>query len=238
MFSQGKRMRVTATLFITIAFLSTISCARDASTSKQTEAILLEDPFYVVLKQFDPVTFKAVAERITEDLEKGTSQAKAIDNAFDQVFPVLTKRLQYASTPELIAFERVVVKELVALQKQDPAICFKWMFPKKGESVLLENYLSPELIEDSHRSVSRAIASSYEHPQNLPELAAYSGDRQIVAGRLQSKYGEKLSWLQEPSDPNVDKLTVCEMRTDIIRFALELPDERAATLFRFMYSSM
>lgn len=239
---QERKIAYGVVFVVAFVFLNTLARENILPTlnnyyeAEKAEETLLKIPAYQELKQHDPNTYQVMLSGLREGLRKGSSEEELIAQVKTNLGPLIEKRVPYASDQAVVTYMGVVVKELRELNRQDPSLCYRFLFPQQYGAINPQKYLSKQLLSADLAALAEVIRTSATDPQPAPTEQDVAADLEIVVGQLQEQYGDSVSVLQNPQNPSVDKRVACGMIADLYTRVLELPSPRGGRLLRFMLS--
>ncbi len=202
----------------------------------RAEHALLEIPAFQAMKQYDPSTFQAVMNDLKEGLKRGTPESELTAKVKTHVENLVQKRLPLASDQAVVTYMGVMVRAIWEFTRQDPNLCYKFLFPQQYGAINPQKYLPKELLEADFAGLAQVIKTSAENPQPLPKEADVSSDMKVAFAELYEQHGEQALLLQNPHGPAANKGAVCGMMAELYEHVLALPPERGSRLLRFLLS--
>lgn len=204
-----------------------------AARVAQAEKSLAEAPGYRVLKTQEPALWQLLEQELAHKLHQGETLPVALGELRGMLADVVNRRLTRAGDASVIGYVAISVKEMQALQRQDPQRCFRFLFPQISGEVNLAERLSPQLNQQDADAMERLLLDSTGAERAVDMTQARDTLQQLVAN-LYVKWGDKLKQLSMPADAAPDRAAMCAMSIDLYRAILALPDKQAANLLRKM----
>jgi hypothetical protein len=205
--------------------------------SRSVESELLAIPAYKALKEHDPATYDRIYAEIKKGVEGERSKAQVISAARKQVEEVVKERVPKASDESVVAYIDVTMRELDELYERGDETCHNFLFPPPGQALDVSQYVSKDLMKEDFEALARVIETSSTDPQDLPSEQEFTERLAPVFEAMQAEKGADMSVFANPQAPGVNKRKVCTVIRDLYDRILELPEEDASLVLRFMIAN-
>jgi uncharacterized protein YqcC (DUF446 family) len=203
---------------------------------ERAERELLTMPLFQALKQHDLATYNAFMAELKEGLKQGTKEADLIARLKPRMEQMVQKRVPVASDQAVVKYMSVMTREMRELRRQDPLLCYKFMFPQQYGAINIKDHVPKELMDADLAALTDVIKTSAEQPQPAPKQVEVAPDLDVAIGQLQQKHQEDVAVLQNLQAPEVDKAKGCEVTADLYEIIIALPPDRNGRLLRYLLS--
>ncbi|KKB03766.1 hypothetical protein [Pantoea anthophila] len=204
-----------------------------ASQHEQAVKQLATMPGFRVLQTQEPALWLLLTQELTRRIRAGEPAEQATGELRGWLIEVINQRLMRGTDQAVVNYIRVSVEEMKALNRLDPGLCFRYLYPQVSGGINLLTTLPPSLNRKEADAMEQLLLNSPPPDQPLDKPLAQA-DLQNIVGRLYQQWGEKLQQLNMPADTAVDRSSLCAMSIDLYSAILALPDKRAANLLRRM----
>ncbi len=204
--------------------------------ASQVDESLSGNAAFAAIKKHDPQTYARIMSELREGLLNGQGQAELIERVRMQVTTLVQKHLPRASDDAATEYMRVLVLEMSELRRHGGDLCYRFLFPKAGETLSLTRYVSANTRDADFAALSQVVRSSTVSPQPVPQQAEVASRIQPVMAALTARYGRDLALLQQPEAPGVDRDKLCSINIDMYTVILQLPTADSGKLIRYLMS--
>ncbi len=227
---SAKRILAILTIGVSI-----IALAGLVSPNKElkTDEIMHGIPFYQVIKEHDPALFHKIKDDIDIAVknEEDVMVLKArVRSYLDQV---LISRIPLTSNEAMVAYVRVTLKEMQALNERGYGLCYRFIYPK-NQPLDISKYVSQETLQEDMTALTEVVRSSYENPGAIPNVEKVSENLSTIYVNLTQVNQDAITILSNPQSPRINKDRVCEMTIALYEKILELPADESGDILRFM----
>jgi hypothetical protein len=203
----------------------------------KAEQALLAIPAYQAIKLHDPAVYDAVVADLRSGLKRGLSEDELIGQIKPRIEQIIVQRIPKASDSAVVGYMTVMVREIRELNRQNPELCYKFLFPQQYGAINLQKHVPKELLEADLSALALVIETSAKSPQSLPTEAEVATDLELAVAALIEAHGEAaVAVLQDLHNPAVSKAKGCSVTADLYDRVLALPLERSSKVLRFMLS--
>lgn len=189
---------------------------------------------FAAIKKHDPQTYGRIMSELREGLLKGQSQAELIERVRTQVTTLVQKHLPRASDEAATEYMRVMVLEMSELRRHGGDLCYRFLFPKPGETLNLTRYVSANTRDADAAALSQVVRSATVSPRPAPVQTEVASRIQPVMTALTARYGADLALLQQPEAPGADRDKLCSINIDMYTVILQLPTADSGMLIRYL----
>ncbi|MGK3144551.1 hypothetical protein [Pantoea sp. C2G6] len=204
-----------------------------ATQREQAVNQLAQMPGYRVLQNQEPALWLLLTQDLTRRIRAGEPAEQAAGELRGTMIEVINQRLMRGTDAAVVNYIGVSVEEMQALNRLDPGLCFRYLYPQVSGGVNLLTTLPSSLNRKEMEAMEQLLLNSPPPDQPLDKALAQDDLQQIVA-QLYQRWGDKLQQLNLPADTAVDRSSLCAMSIDLYSAILALPDKRAANLLRRM----
>lgn len=194
---------------------------------------LAQTPGYRVLETQEPALWQLLVQELVHKIRQGEDPSRATGELRGWLMDVINQRLMRAPDHVVVNYIRVSVQEMQALDRRDPRLCFRFLYPQVSGGVNLVKTLSPALNAADALALEQLLLASTGGDFPVEEAQAKQ-DLQGIVAQLYKKWGDRLQQLNLPADTAVDRSSICAMSVDLYSAILALPDKQAANLLRRM----
>lgn len=203
----------------------------------KVEQAFLAIPAYQAIKLHDPAAYNAVVADLRSGLKQGLAEDALIGQIKPRIEQVVVQRLPKSSDNAVVGYMKVMVREIRELNRQNPELCYRFLFPQQYGAINIQKHVPKELLDADLSALALVIETSARNPQPLPTEAEVGADLELAVTALLDIHGEAaVAALQNLHDPAVSKATGCTLTADLYDQILALPAERSGKVLRFMLS--
>ncbi len=203
---------------------------------EQAERELLEMPVFQALKQHDQATYNGFMTDLEEGLRNGVKESDLIAQLKPRMEQMIQRRVPVAADHAVVTYMSVITREMRELRKQDPLLCYKFLFPQEHGAINIKDHVQSELISADLAALTNVIKTSAEQPQPVPEQVDVANDLEVAIGQLQRKHGADVAILQNLQAAGIDKAKGCDITADLYDLIIALPPDRNGRLLRYLLS--
>ncbi len=189
-------------------------------------------PYIISIKKYEPEIYNLMMQEMQNEVKKGkvgNSFITKISAKYSMV--IFEKKLPVASDEAVINFIKTNNKIMNELKSIDVRYCYNYLLSINVSDSIINSVTSQLNLLSALNDV---IVSRSENPQEIPQLVEIQIYLDDVYNLLYQIYGDDISILEEPSDPNIDKELYCTMIIDYYRLILELDSVDASKLTRWL----
>jgi len=239
--AENKRRK---TVIFTIAFAVFFGIARTEVIPKmqagliveEADEVLVNNPAFVAIKQYDPQTYSQIMADIRTAVEKGQNKESAVTSVRGKILSLVQNRLPKASNEAAVAYMDTMLEEMILLQKQGGDICFGLLFPQPGQPTDISPYIPESLRQSDMDGLKAIIETAATAPQPMPSESEITVALVPIIEGMAKQFGEDIAMLQAPFAPGVDKAKVCEMTIYMYSRILALPEHQSGKLLRYLFA--
>jgi hypothetical protein len=203
-------------------------------TLHRTEAALLEQPVYRVLKQHEPGVFADVLTEYRRYRRNEESHERFVNYANAKIGGTATRSLPRASQESVLALVRDMLGTAQKLQSVPDDACFRFWFPEVAGPPDVAKTLDPDSQARTLELMAEVIRSSSEQPRQPPDPESVKDDLARIVDDTYQLFGADAQMLANTSDPRADRTKVCAITNSIYERILRLPPPAASDLLRAM----
>lgn len=228
-------------LFICILFFTSIALFLlvtkqpfNAFYALTPDELMKEIPFYTVIKKNDPQLY----QRISDDIELALNEENGSENLRHKVRgyldQIISKRVPTAANDAVIAYMKVTLKEMQALERQGYDLCYNFLYPMQGETIDISKYVQKSLLDQDMTALTDVVRSSYERPLPIPRGKDVQLYLSHVYTILEQNHGPDVDVLANPLAKNINKNKVCTMTIAFFEEILRLPTKQSGETLRYI----
>lgn len=188
---------------------------------------------FQTIKKYEPETYKQIIANMDAQLKKGASpvEVKQVVGSYIQL--LANKSLPRTSDKALIMFASETIKVLEKLEKKDPILCMKYLFPDQYGSPVFTKYLSEEEMIPMMEALSLVITDSYESKNSqLNTVAAEELFAKVVI-----QLGDDVQYLEPRGLENREEYSkACKSVVKFYELILSNNNEIAGNGLRYVFS--
>ncbi len=201
-----------------------------------TEDIFLDIPLYAAIKVKEPETYKKIIDEVKHALLDNKSEEYVRELGYKNIQPLRDKHLPYSDDDTLIAFFKLVLKQMKIISKTNKDLCFDYSFTGDTKSMHQAVALLPkDTIEDEIDLLSKVLISS-DFTIDLPDEKVGNLIIEKVVDKTIDELGEKSGILSDLGAANINKSLACDALITLFENVLELPKKEAVVYIRFSYA--
>lgn len=130
------------------------------STSELEKALNNISAFQVI-KKYEPKTYQQIIKSMESQMKKGASILEVQQGVGGYIQMIAGKALPKTSDKALIMFAREKISVLRKLEKKEPILCMKYIFPEQYGTLVMTEYFSNEEMMPMMNALSLVIVDSY-----------------------------------------------------------------------------
>ncbi len=204
---------------------------------KNNPEIMMEEiPFYNIIKKHDPKLYTRIEADIKSALANEHEVGQLTLKVRGYLDQIVSQRVPMANNEAVIAYTKITLDEMRALQKQGYGLCHRFLYPT-SQPLNLGEYLHKDLISADIEALTKVIQSSYENPLPTPQSSEVKLYLSHVYTQLLQEHGQSLDVLSTPLDSRIDKDKVCEMTIALFDEILKLPAKQSGETLRYIVQS-
>ena len=131
------------------------------------EEVLKEFSAFQAIKKYEPKTYQKIISNMEAQMAKGTSIIEIQQGIGTDIQLLAGKALPRTSDKALMMFARETINILTTLEKKEPILCIKNLYPEQYGALEITKYLSKEELMPMIDALSYVIADSYM--TNIPK---------------------------------------------------------------------
>ena len=202
--------------------------------SSELEDALRNIPAFQMIKKYEPNTYRQIVNDMLAQMKKGASILEIKQAIDDYVQVIGSKSLSKTSDDALIAFVRETINVLRILEKKEPILCMKNLFPEQYGSLEITNYLSNEEMMPMMDALSLVIVDSYDSPNNTKIDTAAAEE---LMSRIVVELGDDAGYLEAQGLRNREEYSkACKAVISFYELILRSNKKTAANGFRYAFS--
>lgn len=205
-----------------------------SAAMERAEQQLLALPAFPAMKQHDPAVYDALMSDLRAGILEQQSEEELLARVKPRVEQLVQERVPLASDDAVVAYMRIMIREMRELNRQDPDLCYKLLFPQQYGAINAFTYLPKDLVEADSAALAQVIRTSAESPQLIPDEAEIAIDLSAVVDGLWARHGENTALLQDLHSPTASRELGCNLVADLYDGVLALPLQRSSKLLRYL----
>ena len=172
----------------------------ESFTTSEIDKSLMSISTFITIKKYDPEEYKQIVKNFALLMEKGASRIEfqQATNNYTQV--LANKLLPTTSDKALIAFIRAFINALVKLEKNDPILGMKYLYPDKYGSLEYTKYFNTEEMKPMLNALSLVIKDSYEIKN--PQLNTSAAEE--LFEKIATQLGDDIKYIEIQELKNKD----------------------------------
>lgn len=217
---------------------------REKAASGQTEEQQLDAamstlPTMTVLKEQEPALWQRIHDQTIQMRKEGKTEQQLIDVVQPQVLQIQMARLQNAPDDNVIAYMKINLEQIAAVQKKGDEECFRFLFPAVKGGINPTRMISADILKrrmDSDVAMMRAAYGPNKHTVTEAEKQQALQDLRSLVPGLAQRYGQDLQIMAEPQKGIGKEKIACDLVQDMWTEVLKLPAANAAGVIRLSVS--
>ena len=200
----------------------------------RTEAALLTQPVYRVLKDHDRPLYDDLLERYRLYQREEESRERFVNFANAEISKAATIALGRASQQSVLALVSDMVTTAKKLQATPGDACFRFWFPNVSGAPDVAAAIDTAAQAHTLDLMAAVIRSAAESPAPPPDPEGVKANLAGVINGVYEQYGADAQMLAHAGDPRTDRSTVCTITISLYERILQLPPDKASELIRTM----
>jgi len=139
---------------------------------------LKEISVYQVIKKYEPKVYTQIIEEMEAQMKKGASLLEVKQQVSGYIELIASRSLPLASDKAVIKYISEVIKVLAILEKKNPILCMKNIYPEIYGPTEVTKYLTSEELIPMMDAMSLVIVDGYE--SNNAEIDTIEGEQLIA----------------------------------------------------------
>lgn len=189
-------------------------------------------PFYAAIKKYDPAEYQKLQEEFAKLYKGDISRGEYNLLARNYSSKVLERYAPKADDESVIAMVRSIVASVKYLQTKGDEQCYAFLI---ADRKAIE--LSPEIQQTLMGTMTQVVESAASNPQPIPNQKQVSKILEKVFSKLETRYGNDVTILNQLDAPNVDRGKACIITTAMYEEVLRLPKSQSGMALRFMFGA-
>ncbi|MEN3950245.1 hypothetical protein [Iodidimonas sp. SYSU 1G8] len=187
------------------------------------------------IEKVDPKAFHILADHYAESLAQGIPEEQALINLRMTFGMLLRKYLPHTSEAALLEITKVTLRQIEAVQAQDPEACGHFLFPDGTRLIDLNDYVDEELIAREARAFDLVFDTLPATALTLPSEEEAQPAVTLLLENIRDKYGEDAVTMLG-SIETAPRDQVCPVMQAMYSEALALPMTQRIQVLRLIYS--
>ncbi len=147
---------------------------------------------FQAIRKYEPKTYQQILKDMEAQMKKGASMLEIQQETGGYMQILASKALPRTSDKALIMFAREIINILEMLEKKEPILCMKNLFPEQYGSLEMTKYLSKKEVMPMMDALSLVIVDSYESNNAKTDYAA----AEELMVRVAIQLGDDASYLE------------------------------------------
>jgi len=195
--------------------------------------ILQDTSVYPVMKKYEPKLYMQVIKDLEAQMKKGVTIIEIQEQVSGYIELIAEKSLPLTSDKALIKYASEVMKILAMLEKKDPFLCIKNLFPEQYGPSEITKYLTKEEMAPMIDAFSLVIVDSYESNNAKTDTVAAE---QLIA-QVVVQLGDDTKYIEGQELTNKEDYSkACKSFIRFYELILEKNDEIAGNGLRYLFS--
>jgi len=188
---------------------------------------------FQVIKKYEPKVYTQIMEEMKAQMKKGASIVEIKQQVSGYVVSIADRSLPLTSNKAVIEFTSLNLKTLAILEKKDPILCMKYLFPEEYGSLKFTKYLTKEYIELMYDAFSLVIVDSYE--SNNAKIDSVAAEQLIE--QVAEQLGDDARYFETQELANKEDYSkACKTVIRFYKLILANDDKIAGNGLRYAYS--
>ena len=186
------------------------------------------------IKKYEPKTYQQIVNDMEVQMKKGASILEIQQGVVGNVQLIASKSLPKTSYDALIAFARELINVFRMLEKKEPILCMKNLFPDQYGSLVITKYLSNEEMMPMMDALNLAIVDSYEGSSNTKIDTAAAEE---LMSRVVVELGEDAGYLEAQGLKNREEYSkACKTVIRFYELVLRSNKKSAGNALRYAFA--
>lgn len=134
----------------------------DSIAKNDLEKMLLKYAAYKSIKKYEPKVYKQILTELKALYKRDASRVEIQEKIGKYIALLAAKSLPKTSSKALLTFSRATTDILTLLEKKDPILCLKNLYPDKYGALDMAKYLSKKEMQPMLEALNIVIKDSYE----------------------------------------------------------------------------
>ena len=189
---------------------------------------------FQAIKKYEPETYQQIIKNMAEQMKRGSSILEIQQEVGGYVQLIASKALPRTSDDALIAFAGETINVLRMLEKKEPILCMKNLFPEQYGSLEMTKYLSNEEMMPMMEALNLVIVDSYKSPSNSEVDTAAAEE---LMSRVVVELGDDAAYLEAQGLKNREEYSkACKAVIRFYDLILRSNEKIAANGLRYAFS--
>lgn len=149
-------------------------------------------PAFQTIEAYEPKIYQGIITALEERMQKGGSALELQQVVGEYIQLIAAQSLPKTSTQALLMFAEAAVDIMKSLEKQDPILCIKHLFPEEYGALDIVKHLSSQELDAMMDSLNRVIIDSYG--TDNPVLDSVAAEKLMAEVLMQ--LGEDAAYLE------------------------------------------
>lgn len=189
---------------------------------------------FQTIKKYEPKTYQQIVNDMGAQMKKGASILEIQQGVGGYVQVIASKALPITSDDALMAFARETINVLRMLEKKEPILCMKYLFPDRYGSLEITKYLSNEEMMPMMDALNLVIVDSYEDSSNTKIDTAAAED---LMSRVVVELGDDAGYLEAQGLKNREEYSkACKTVIRFYELVLRSNKKTAGNALRYAFA--
>ena len=218
---------VMATLFLLIR-VGADQTIRPPLENWYAEKELAKDPLYKHIFDQYPELREPILTGVIHVANGGSMDSKEWSAMYHTIAPALQALIGKAPPVHIVRFMEVTVAAAKELQRQDPELCFKFLYPDPRGGIDSTRYLDPGTQKEMMKMLNEGAEAAVLHPHRFDGDLDELMEKHVAIDQFTQ---EELLAVATPNE-NTDAALACGASIRIFDQILKAPEPDRAELFR------
>lgn len=188
---------------------------------------------FQTIKKYEPEMYKHIIANLDVHIKKGTSMVEIKQDIASYVESLAFKYLPRTSDKALIMFTRENIEMLSKLEKKDPILCLKALYPEQYGTFTVTKYLSNEEMIPMFDALSLVIKDTYESTNTQLDTEA----AEELLAEIVIQLGDDVQYMDTKKLGNKEEYSkACNIFIDFYELILSNNNKIAGNVLRYAYS--
>ena len=197
------------------------------------EEALQDNSVYQAIKKYEPKIYMQIIKDLETQMKKGANIIEIQEQMSGYIALIAEKSLPLSSDKVLIKYVNEIIKVLAMLEKKDPILCMKHLFPEQYGPSAITKDLTDEEIAPMLDALSLVIVDSYESNNAKTDTVAAE---QLIA-QVVAQLGDDSKYIEGQELSNKEDYSkACKSFIRFFELILENNDKIAGNGLRYAFS--
>ena len=192
---------------------------------------MMKNPMFVGIKDYDAKLYQSILDEASNSFDKGETKDDMFSNIYKITQNLLESKLPTADDDLIIDYTEFTMKKVKYFLSQNNESCFQVLFPNPEATI--DTSIPQDLIDQEVVIFNKMLKKPKRDNKTLDEMEFINLVKPIYI-KLEQSYPEELIILENPHNPNINKVKACELVVEMYTEIIKLPTEDAGSVLRTM----